>query len=220
MIGGGWAGATATYCLRGGADVHIFEALELGGHSNASVLSDIMWEPHGPHIFHTTDAKIVSLVQSLGMTRPFVQKSLTNVYLHEDDDNDDAMLLSWPRRVDVLRHLPIWREIEQELAALPAAPVADNFETYSMSIMGPTLYRMFIRDYTIIQWGRDPGQLSSAFAPSRFELRRDGDRRLFHYTWEFFVGLGAKPLVDKMTAGLDRWLRSGERYASKTGTAI
>ena len=134
------------------------------------------------------------------MTRPFAQQSLTNVFLRDDDS--EPVLLSWPPQLEELRQLPIWSEIESELAILPAVPVPDNFETYSISIMGPTLYGIFIRGYTIKQWGRSPDQLSSTFAPSRFELRRDGNRRLFRDTWEFFDGRGAKPLVEKMTVGV------------------
>lgn len=174
--------------------------MELGGHSNSATLNGVRWEPHGPHIFHTSDPEIASLVRALGMTRPFAQQSLTNVFLRDDDS--EPVLLSWPPQLEELRQLPIWSEIESELAVLPAVPVPDNFETYSISIMGPTLYGIFIRGYTIKQWGRSPDQLLSTFAPSRFELRRDGNRRLFRDTWEFFDGRGAKPLVEKMTVGV------------------
>ena len=46
-------------------------------------------------------------------------------------------------------------------------------------MMGPTLFRIFIRDYTLKQWGRPASELSSSFAPKRVDLRRDGYDRLF-----------------------------------------
>jgi UDP-galactopyranose mutase len=106
------------------------------------------------------------------------------------------VILSWPPQVDDLKQLRIWPQIERELAQLPAEPVRDNLETYCLSIMGPTLYRLFIRDYSRKQWGREPTELSSAFGPKRLGLRSDGRRRYFNEPWEFLPPAGAQEVIE------------------------
>ena len=123
---------------------------------------------------------------------------LTEVFLHDDDE--DSVMLSWPPQIEELRELSLWPEIARELQELPAEPAGADFETYVLSMMGDTLYRLFIRDYTMKQWGRDPTELSSSFAPKRVELRTDGDRRLFRDTWEFFPEQGYEEVIEAVLA--------------------
>lgn len=198
IIGGGWAGCVTGRLLHDrGFAAHIFEAGRvLGGHSRAEVLGGVVYEPNGPHIFHTSDQRIADFVVRHGMRRPFAHKVLTEVFL--DDADDRPHLLSWPPQVDELRRLPIWSRVERELAELPATPSRANLQEYSESIMGPTLYRLFVRDYSVKQWGVAASELSSAFAPKRLDLRTDGNRRLFRDTWEFFPPRGSQEIIENV----------------------
>ena len=65
-------------------------------------------------------------------------------------------------------------------------------------LLGPTLYRLFIEGYTVKQWGRHPSELSSAFAPKRVELRRDGYRRMFRDPWELFASDGVNGVIERI----------------------
>lgn len=196
VVGAGWAGAGCARELHdAGFAVEVFErSTVVGGHSRAEVLDGVVYEPNGAHIFHTSDAEIAAYVQRFGLTRPYEHCVVTEVFIDEDDD--EPVLLSWPPQVDELRALPLWPLIEGELADLPSQPHGADFETYVVSMMGPTLYRLFIEGYTIKQWGRPPSELSSSFAPKRVELRRDGYRRLFRDTWEFFAAEGVNSVVE------------------------
>lgn len=115
-------------------------------------------------------------------------------------DDDGLTLLSWPPQLEELRDLPVWPTIEKELADLPDQPAGDDFETFVKSLMGTTLYDLFIRDYTAKQWGRPATELSSSFAPKRVELRDDGYRRLFRDRWEFFPAEGMNSVIDAVMA--------------------
>ncbi len=196
VVGAGWSGASCARALHdGGFGVEVFErAKVVGGHSRAEVLDGVVYEPNGAHIFHTSDAVVAAYVQRFGLNRRYGHCVLTEVYLAEDDDR--SVLLSWPPQLDELRELPLWPQIERELAALPSEPSGADFATYVISMMGPTLYRLFIEGYTIKQWGRPPSELSSSFAPKRVELRRDGYRRLFRDTWEFFPAQGVNSVIE------------------------
>jgi UDP-galactopyranose mutase len=198
IVGAGWAGATVAHQLNAlQIPVEVLEASTVvGGASRIERINGVAYEPNGAHIFHTSNREVAELVRKHGLRRRYRHSVLTSVYLGEDDEH--PRLLSWPPQVDELRVLPIWGQVARELEDLPSAPSGDDFETYVISMMGETLYRLFIRDYTTKQWGRDPRTLSSSFAPRRVDLRRDGDRRLFHDRWEYFHPRGAQEVIESL----------------------
>lgn len=200
VIGAGWSGATCARVLSdAGVGVGVFEAAPVvGGHSRVETLGGVVYEPNGAHIFHTSDPEVVRFVQRFGMGRPYEHCVVTEVFL--DDDDEESVLLSWPPQVDELRTLRIWPQIERELGALPPRPTGANFEEYVVSMMGPTLYWLFIDGYTRKQWGREPASLSASIAPRRVELRSDGYRRLFRDVWEFFEADGVNSVIEAILA--------------------
>ena len=198
VIGAGWSGAVVARQLHdGGIPVHVVEAEPVvGGHSRCEELNGVVYEPHGAHIFHTSMPHVAAFVQRFGMGRPYEHRVKAQVYLREDDD--EPVLLSWPPQVDELRNLPDWPIIERELAALPPTPTGDDFESWVVSLLGPTLYGLFIDGYTRKQWGCAPSELSSRFAPKRVDLRSDGYTRLFRDTWEFFEARGVNSVIERV----------------------
>jgi UDP-galactopyranose mutase len=184
-----------------GFEVEVFESTEgVGGHSRAEYLNGVLYEPNGAHIFHTSDEEVAALVQRFGMTRRFSHQVLSQVYLSDDDEV--PFTLHWPPQISELKSLPIWATIERELALLPPKPDPSNFETCVTSMMGPTLYRLFIKDYTNKQWGRPAHELSASLAPKRVELRDDDHFGLFRDPWEFFPSGGVNDVVEAMLKGI------------------
>lgn len=197
IVGSGWAGTAAAHRLnRSGTSVQVFEKADVvGGHSRCEIMDGVVYEPNGAHIFHTSDPEIARFVKHFGLTRPYAHTVSTEVF---PSDCDDGVLMSWPPQVEELRRLPLWSKIAPELERLPARPSGRNFEEYVVSMMGSTLYGLFIRDYTIKQWGIDPSELSSSVAPRRVELRSDGYRRLFRDRWEFFASQGVNEVIERI----------------------
>lgn len=198
VVGAGWAGAvTAQRLQEAGLFVEVFErAAQVGGHSRSEILNGVVYEPNGAHIFHTSNPEVAEYVGRFGVSRPYEHMVKTQVHLSPDDD--EPVLLSWPPQVSELRELPVWPIIEKELAELPPAPSGEDFETFVVSLMGRTMYDLFIRDYTMKQWGRPATELSSSFAPKRVELRDDGYRRLFRDRWEFFPAEGMNSVIERV----------------------
>jgi UDP-galactopyranose mutase len=196
VIGAGWSGAVVARTLHDrGIDVHVVEQADVvGGHARCEVLNGVVYEPNGAHIFHTSNRRVAEYVQQFGMTRPYEHRVLTEVFLRDDDEQ--SYLLSWPPQIAELRDLPDWPIIERELAELPEQPQGEDFETFVVSLMGRHLYRLFIEGYTRKQWGCEPSDLSSRFAPKRVDLRDDGYTRLFRDTWEFFPERGASSAIE------------------------
>ena len=79
----------------------------------------------------------------------------------------ESILVSWPPQVEELKKLNEWDVIKNQLNSLPKTPNSENFETYAISIMGRTLYDLFIYGYTKKQWDLEPNELSSSFALKR-----------------------------------------------------
>lgn len=200
IVGAGWTGAVAGRLLTdSGFAVEVFEkASVVGGHSRAETMNGVVYEPNGAHIFHTSNAAVNQFVNAHGLARPYDHKVLTEVYLSPDDDDDEGLLLSWPPQVAELKELPVWPTVERELASLPSEPVGDNFEDYVVSMMGRTMYDLFIRDYTAKQWGRPATELSARFAPKRVELRDDGHQGLFRDRWQYFPPNGINEVIESV----------------------
>ena len=198
VVGAGWSGAVVARELHdAGVAVHVVEAAPVvGGHARCELLNGVVYEPNGAHIFHTSNERVAAYVQRFGMARPYEHRVVTEVYLRDDDDTPH--LLSWPPQISELRNLPDWSIIERELAELPAQPSGDDFESWVVSLMGRHLYELFIEGYTRKQWGCEPSELSSRFAPKRVDLRDDGNTRLFRDRWEFFPEQGASSVIERV----------------------
>lgn len=202
VVGAGWSGAVVGRELHdAGCQVEMFEqAANIGGHARMEWLNGVMYEPNGAHIFHTSNPSTRDYVNRFGLLRPYEHRVLTQIYLDENDD--EPVLVKFPPQIDELKTLRIWPQVEQELAQLPPQPAGEDFETFVTSMMGPTLFRLFIRDYTQKQWGRPASELSSSFAPKRVDLRSDGYDRLFRDTFEYFPAEGYNSVIEAIVAPL------------------
>ena len=198
IIGAGWAGATVSEMLhRNGVQSEIFEATDkVGGHSRSETINGVVFEPSGPHIFHTSNLDVNKFVNDFGMKRNFNHQVKTRIY--PKSLKGDSILVSWPPQVDELKNFEEWKAIENELNALPKKIDIENFETYAISIMGPTLYSLFIEGYTFKQWGVEGSKLSSEFAPKRIDLRTDGNKNLFNDKFEYFHPNGSGEIIEKI----------------------
>ena len=199
VIGAGWAGASAARALvDAGLHVEVFDAAGVaGGHSRVETLGGVVYEPGGPHIFHTADPRVARWVQRFGMRRRYDFRPLTRLVLDGEERH-----LSWPLRLDELRTLRQWPQIERELAARPAKPDPTHFESWCVSLLGETLYRWFVYGYTVKQWGCEPSRLSSRFAPKRVDLREDGRHGLFLDRWQYFPRHGVNSVIEAMLGGV------------------
>lgn len=198
IIGSGWAGASASYKLEslGFKTTIIEKAKVVGGHSRSEKKSGIIYEPNGPHIFHTSNKRVNQYVNKFGMKRRFTHEIKSRIY--PDSLKGESLLVSWPPQIDELRILTEWAQIENELNLLPDSPNENNFETYAISIMGETLYKLFIYGYTKKQWDLEPKQLSSSFAPKRIDLRSNGYKGMFNDKWEYFHPEGSGEIIERI----------------------
>jgi UDP-galactopyranose mutase len=191
VVGAGLTGLAAAHALthRGHTAVVHERSFQLGGHARSEWIRGVPYEPHGAHILHTHDAEVWKLVTSLVEVLPYRHRVMTEIH-HE--------LFAWPPQLAELERLDEWPAIESELAARPPEPDATNFETWCVSLMGETLYGLFIADYTAKQWGRPPHELSASIGPKRVELRTDGCLDLFKDPYQGWPAQGYGALAEAL----------------------
>lgn len=177
IIGSGLTGSTAAWKLaKEGWRVNVYEsALYVGGHVRTIDFAGLEYEQNGIHVFHTSVKEIYELLTSFVDLVQYEHLILTEI---------NEGILTWPLQLEEIKDLSVWKEIELELQNLPPAPDSENFESYAISIMGRTLYQLFIQPYTEKQWGVKPIELSSSFAPKRIALREGGKRTIFGDEWQ------------------------------------
>ena len=100
VVGAGWTGATIANVLhKNNIDVLLVEKDNtIGGHSRSSEINQVIWEPYGAHIFHTSNEKVARFVNSHGMVRPYEHKVITEIR----DKNDTFSFL--PPQIEELKN--------------------------------------------------------------------------------------------------------------------
>ena len=88
VIGAGWSGAVVARELHDhGIGVEVVERESVvAGHARCETLNGVVYEPHGAHIFHTSNARVAEYVQRFGMHRPYEHRVKTEVFLRDDDE--------------------------------------------------------------------------------------------------------------------------------------
>jgi len=158
VVGAGITGATAAAELAAHDwDVTVYESEdEVGGNLRTAELNGVRYERFGPHIWHTSNEAMHT------RAAPYLRE-----YTHRVKTWTDIGPLSWPPQLGEVREAAgsKWPQIARELQERPGIPDASGatFEDYSIALMGKTLYELFIKEYTIKQWGMDPSRLSAAF---------------------------------------------------------
>jgi UDP-galactopyranose mutase len=177
IVGGGLTGCTVAHRLAENDMPSV--VLELrdvpGGLIRSETMHDVLYEPHGSHIFHTEDQEVWELANRM---TPF------HDYRHRVDIVIEGKILNWPILVSDIDAQTRSGEIHDQLRArrhVDAAgrAAAANFEDWCLHLMGPLLYERYIKPYTEKQWGRPARELSAQWAPRRVSVRWDNDPYLF-----------------------------------------
>ena len=73
IVGAGWAGTSVHFKLKeNNINSVIFESNNfVGGHSRSDNIKGVIFEPNGPHIFHTSNTEVNEFVTKFGMLRKF-----------------------------------------------------------------------------------------------------------------------------------------------------
>ena len=169
VLGAGCAGLAAARRLRElGVPVVLVEAEDrVGGLAGGVKLGGDVYE-YGPHIFHTTDARVMADVKALmGEDLLPYERTIRIKFLGE--------YFKFPLSIpDVLLKLPLTTVIHAGgsfffhfIKGFFVKPAVENSETVLRRYYGDVLYRIFFKDYIERVWGVSPAGFSPAFARER-----------------------------------------------------
>jgi len=200
IVGGGLTACTVAHRLaEHEVDSVILERLQVpGGLIRSETIEDVLYEPHGSHIFHTEDREVWELANAM---TPF------NGYRHRVDIVVEGRILNWPILLSDIDAQSRSEEIHEQLRARQgvdsaARAEASNFEEWCLDLMGPLLYERYIKPYTEKQWGRPAAELSAQWAPRRVSVRWNNDPYLFPDPYQGWPA-GPKGYTDLIDGLLD-----------------
>ncbi len=196
VVGSGLTGATIARILTDfGKEVMVIDRRKhLGGNvSDHMDKNGVRIHTYGPHYFRTGSEKIWEYVNRFTTFYPYVACLQTEV---------DGHLYPWPIHAETL-DIMVGTSSSRNLSN--TAP--SNFEEASLAMMPRAIYEKFVYGYTVKQWGVEPKQLSATLA-KRFDVRRDGDLRLFRHAHQGMPSDGYMSFMRNMLAGIPLILES------------
>lgn len=198
IVGAGMAGSTIARLLTdlGYKCIVIDERMHIGGNCHSYKSNGIHVHRYGAHIFHTNDSRIWEFINRFGEF---------NSYRHKVFACSNNKMYSFP--INMMTLYQLWGVVNPNQAKAKMEEVSldipqTNMESYCLSTIGEELYTMFIKNYTIKQWGRHPSSLpASVFKrlPVRFNYNND-------YFDDKYQGIpieGYENLFKKMLSGIE-----------------
>lgn len=176
VIGGGFAGCTASYMLKQkGFDITLIEASKVLGGGCRTYFYHGHPYTYGPrHLLINVNEMFVWDYLSKFLTlRELKHHTITYV-------SPDNSFYSYPIHEDDIEKMPDRDNIKKELKERPPASEAKNFEEYWKYSVGQSLYEKFINTYSKKMWQiEDNRQIDDfAFSPKGAALKR-GSRQCF-----------------------------------------
>lgn len=197
VVGAGFAGAVLAERLasEGGQNVVVIDKRDhIGGNAYDYVdPAGVLVHKYGPHIFHTNSSDVFEYLSRFTTWRKYEHKVLTQV---------DGKLMPMPINLTTLENY-FGRDLNEKTAEVLLQSLAvpsdgsNTSEDYLVSRIGRELYEKFFRNYTIKQWGLDPGQLDASVA-ARVPMRLNRDDRYFTDDFQFMPSDGYTRMFERM----------------------
>jgi UDP-galactopyranose mutase len=158
IVGCGCFGATFARIAtdKGKKCLIIDKRSHIAGNSYTEKQYGIDIHKYGAHIFHTSNQKVWDFVNRFGEF---------NSYRHTIKASNSGRLFSFP--INLMTLYQVWGVAtpDQARECLLSKKIPTNkndLESYILSQIGWELYDLFVREYTIKQWGRHPKELPSS----------------------------------------------------------
>lgn len=221
-VGSGlYAGIIAYLAHREGKKCLVLEKRDqIGGNIYCEEIEGIHVHKYGAHIFHTSNDKVWSFVNSLTEFNNFINSPVANYKgeLYNLPFNMNTFSRMWNIRTpQEAKNI-----IEQQKKAIQGEPA--NLEEQAINLVGKDIYEKLIKGYTEKQWGRDCKDLPS-FIIKRLPVRYTYDNNYFNDKYQGIPVGGYNVLIDKLFEGVEiktgvDFLKERETYASAAGIIV
>lgn len=199
IIGSGFFGSVCARELTNrGYDCLIIEKRShIGGNCFTEDVDGINIHKYGPHIFHTSNAVVWNYVSRF---------TTFNNFIHRPKVSYKDKIYSFPINLSTLYQVLGTKTPTDARKLITSLKVnsndLSNSEDYILSEIGHELYNIFIRGYTIKQWGISPKQLPSSII-KRLPIRYTFDDNYFSDLYQGIPIGGYTGMFKNMLDGIE-----------------
>ena len=143
IVGAGITGCSLARLLKDkGNEVSIIERLDhIGGLCySRRCTNEMIYEPNGARTFHSIHPQVVQFIKRF---------SKFNNYIHYKGIKLNGIVRHYPLSIETVKKLSESENILYELKNRPKVLNRENFENCMISLLGPTLYHLFVYNGTI-----------------------------------------------------------------------
>jgi len=209
VVGSGLFGSTIARLLKdAGKKVLVVEKRNhIGGNVYTETIDGIIVHKYGAHIFHTSNEEVWKFVNKFASFNNFVNSPLANYHgeMYHLPFNMNTFVELWP---DVKTPEDAQRHIESEKQRHNVKDPS-NLEEQAISLVGETIYKKLIKEYTEKQWGRPCSELPASII-KRIPVRFTFDNNYFNDKYQGIPIGGYTKMVEKMLSGID--LETGKDF--------
>lgn len=216
IIGSGLFGLTFNYLARkqNFSCLIIERRSHLGGNIYTPKMNNIAIHQYGAHIFHTNNKDVWEFVSSLCEMNNFINSPIANykgeIYNLPFNMNTFSKIfqISTPDEAK--------QKIENEIHKLNII-TPSNLEEQALSMVGETVYKKLIKEYTEKQWGKNCKELDPSII-KRLPLRFTYDNNYFNDIYQGIPKGGYNELIKNLILDteiiFDDYLNNKEYYNS------
>ena len=226
IVGAGLFGSTFAYKAKqaGKRCLVIDRRNHLGGNIYCEEKDGIQVHKYGPHIFHTNNADVWRLVNSIVPFNRFTNSPLANYHgkLYNLPFNMNTFYQMWGVTTPEEAMKKLEEQRSEALGRMQAEGVKEprNLEEQALVLIGKDIYERLIKGYTEKQWGRPCNELP-AFIIRRLPVRFVFDNNYFNDTFQGVPIGGYNKLIDGLLSGVET--RTGVDFFAerqKTGSSF
>ena len=202
IVGAGLYGAVCAYELgkRGKKCLVIDKRNHIGGNVYTEEIEGINVHKYGAHIFHTSDKEIWDYVNQFAEFNNYINAPVARYKneLYNLPFNMNTFTKLWP---DVFTPQEAMNRIAEERKQ-GYVEEPKNLQEQAINLVGKTIYKKLIKEYTEKQWGKSCEELP-AFIIKRLPVRFTFDNNYFNDRYQGIPVGGYTKMIEKMLANSD-----------------
>ena len=201
IVGSGLFGAVFAYCAnkQGKRCMVIDKRPNLGGNLYCENIADINVHKYGPHIFHTSNKKVWSFVNSIVEFNRFTESPVA--FYKGKAYNLPFNMNTFSQMWGVLTPDEARQKIAEQRKEMEGK-TPQNLEEQAISLVGRDIYERLIKGYTEKQWGRKCTELPP-FIIRRLPVRFVYDNNYFNDIYQGVPIGGYNKLIEGLLEGID-----------------
>lgn len=201
IVGSGLYGAVFAHCAnkQGKKCLVIDKRPELGGNLYCEKIANINVHKYGPHIFHTSNKKVWTFVNSIVEFNRFTESPVA--FYKGRAYNLPFNMNTFSQMWGVLTPEEARQKIAEQRKEMEGK-TPTNLEEQAISLVGRDIYERLIKGYTEKQWGRKCTELPP-FIIRRLPVRFVYDNNYFNDIYQGVPIGGYNVLIEGLLKGVD-----------------